>query len=76
MSEQGFEKIKYQGKEMLPDLDVDDSTGVAYFQHFYRTGFPPSTYRRHACMHQGYWCWKQAREHPLDVIKFLFRRLR
>lgn len=67
-----FEKIRYKGKEL--ELDVDDSTSVAYYNHIYRTGWGIG-YNRHSCMQWGYWCWKQARRYPLDAIKFLFGRL-
>lgn len=76
MTDQGFQKIKYQGKEVLPDLDVDDSTGVAYYQHIYRSTFGKLAPRRHMCMQWGNWCWKQAREYPLDAVKFLLGRLK
>lgn len=78
MTNQGFEKIRYKGKEVLPaldDLDVDNSTQTAYYEHIYRTSFM-SDYRRHACMQSGNWCWKQAREYPMDAIRYLFGRLR
>lgn len=73
MSNQSFEKIHYQGKELK--RDVDAITEVAFYEHIYRTSFM-SDYRRHACMQSGAWCWKQAREYPLDAIRFLFGRLK
>ncbi len=73
-----FDKIFYKGKEIqrddLSNLNVDDGTSVAYYQHIYKSNFM-SDYRRHACMQWGHWCWRQAREYPLDAVKFLFKRL-
>jgi hypothetical protein len=73
MTDQGFNEINYKGEPILPG--VDDSTGVAYYQHIYSTSFT-GDYRRHLCMQWGHWCWKQAREYPLDAVRFLFGRLR
>lgn len=73
MSNQDFNESKYEDDLILPD--VDDSTSVAYYEHIYRTSFM-SDYKRHSCMQWGYWCWKQAREYPLDAVKFLLGRLK
>lgn len=74
MTEQGFDKIFYKGEEFLPD--IDDSTGTLHFQHIYRSTFMAVGQGRHMCMQWGHWCWKQAREYPLDAVKFLFGRLK
>lgn len=63
------DKIYYKGLEMLADV-VDDSTVTMYFNHIYR-GTYDSKYYRHACLWNGYWCWKNALRHPQDIIKYL-----
>lgn len=63
-----LDKVYYQGEEL--EIDVDDTTIIAYYQHIYRTSYD-NQYSRHMCMKWGVWCWKQAREHPIDAIKYL-----
>lgn len=75
-SDEGFQEIRHNGEPVLPD--VDNTTGTAYYQHIYRSTFG-GTFQdkvrgQHMCLQWGNWCWKQAREYPLDAIKFLLGR--
>lgn len=77
MSDQGFEKIFYKDKEFLPDhISVDDSTSTTFYRHIYRATYNSDAPKRHMCLQWGHWCWKQARENPLDAIKYLIGRFR
>lgn len=66
----GFEKIKYKGKPVLPE--VNDSVGVAYYQHIYSSNF--SGTRKHMCLQYGDWCWRQVLRRPDEAFKYLLSR--
>jgi hypothetical protein len=73
MTDHGLGKILYKGKELT--IDVDDSTGVYYYEHIYRAGFNSDSVRQHMCLQWGSWCWKQANEEPFKALLFLLGRL-
>lgn len=53
--------------------DVDDTAGTMYFQHIYRTNYS-GTWRQHACLKMGYWCWRNALSRPQDILPFLRKK--
>lgn len=63
-----FDNIRYKGKKLMPN--VDHSTGLAYYQHIFQVNYD-GTYRRHACLRRGSWCWQNLRQHPQDLIIYL-----
>lgn len=63
-----------QGLEELGKF-VDDGVSTSTYEHIYRTNFS-GTYKQHACLLRGYWCWKNAREDPIATVKFLLARER
>lgn len=43
--------------------------------HFYLvTGFFTPVRRRHNCLPQGFWCWKNFLRHPQDVVAYFKKR--
>lgn len=70
-----FEQIIYKGKPISSEFDglgdfVDDSTNTVYYEHIYRSNYD-GTSQKHMCLQWSAWCWKQAREHPIEGIKYL-----
>lgn len=79
MSKDSFNNLTYKGQLLI--RDEDNGIAIAYYEHIYRTNFqemthPGTGYRRHACLWQGAWCWKNVREYPLDIISFVKYKLR
>lgn len=77
----GFDEIRYKGEKVVRDGFEADSYRAISFKHAYRGHFtfvrgeenPPG---RHDCFGLGDWCWLNARQHPLDAMKFLKRRIK
>lgn len=67
---EGFTAINYKGRSVKHDY-IDDGINTLYFEHFRRSTYPEKGKGRHACFEMGYWCWLQAREHPIEAIRFL-----
>lgn len=69
----GFNKLECDGHEVHtndPATVLDIELG-----HIFKTkGFNLSQ-ARHSCLREGYWCWKNFFEHPLDIIKYIKRKL-
>jgi translation initiation factor 6 (eIF-6) len=47
--------------------------GVEVAHHYYVGA--NSTKNRHACLLEGWWCWQNFRQHPLD-IRFYIKKKR
>lgn len=73
----GFKDIHYKGKPVTRDADA--RTAELYYNHIYRPYWSGMkrmelTAGRHMCLNYGNWCWLQAREHPMEAVKFLLNR--
>lgn len=70
-------KMMYFMNDTLFDIgNIDDSTAVMTFRHIYRSTFNQKGKDRHACLINGYWCWRNLLRHPLDIIKFIKRKVK
>lgn len=67
-------KIYFLGKGFDFD-DIDDSTAVVSFRHIFRSTYMGDS-GRHACLINGYWCWRNVLRHPQDVISYFKRKAR
>lgn len=48
----------------------------SFFYHIYTVGsFDPTANKRHVCLANGYWCWRNASEHPFDVFRYVTKRI-
>lgn len=65
--------MKDFGFDLLNGIEIDDGYTTANFSHIYRTTYA-SNYREHMCFQWGSWCWLQAREHPMEAVKYLLKR--
>ena len=80
-------ELKFRGKPIIKE-DEMITTGTAYFDHLYVTsGFDISkemitngkeykASQRHYCLKNGFWCWSNLLEYPLDLITYLKIKLK
>jgi len=68
--------IYYKGKAV--EMNTPITTKTVYFQHIYwcMPQLPDQEMRRgkHACLENGYWCWSNFFENPLDIFKYHKRK--
>jgi len=65
-----FGKLSYRGKKI--NFNQPMEMKVLTYQHINLvSGFSSDAKRTHACLRFGNWCWKDALEHPLDILIYL-----
>lgn len=72
-----FAPITFKGLPVITDEPLVTKTlffdHVHYANGFALKGHKPKT--RHACLLQGYWCWSNLKDHPKDIIKYIWTKL-
>lgn len=78
--ESGFKgPLMYKGRPVVPDINAAHwPTETVYIHHVYQSlaPFSPDSPKRHSCLRSGFWCWKDAIEHPLDALSLLQYRVK
>lgn len=57
--------------DKLKEVEEATDSYIVYYQHSYLASAWDLSKRRHYCLKFGDWCWKNALDHPLDLISYL-----
>jgi len=69
-------KKKKNGLEHLSPF-IEGGTSIAYFSHVYQTaGYGKDAEKKHMCLRSGFWCWRNALEHPFMAFLYIKERLK
>lgn len=66
----GFTELWANGKKI--EFAKGAPAQTVWVDHFYRVGgYNSDAPRVHACLFMGYWCWKNALDHPKFLPRYL-----
>lgn len=67
-----FDQVYYRGKLLI--RNPADRMETIYTDHIYKTEWLGNAYgskRIHACLQNGWWCWKNFMQKPTDLWYYL-----